>query len=72
MSPYRTLTLASLLIPTALVAQQPVVPFGQALRAAIDDAEPPPGLSDQTLLLDEPDDELPPEEVIDAEGQWIA
>lgn len=39
MSPYRTLTLASLLIPTALVAQQPVVPFGQALRAAIGDVQ---------------------------------
>lgn len=39
MSPYRTLTLASLLIPTALVAQQPVVPFGQALRAAISDVQ---------------------------------
>lgn len=39
MSLCRTLTLASLLAPTALVAQQPVVPFGQALRAAIGDVQ---------------------------------
>lgn len=48
----------------------------QALKASPDDPEPPPGVIDTALVLDplhpNLDDDLPPEDAIGPDGQWIA
>ena len=46
----------------------------QSLKRSPDDPEPPPGLTDPELVLDPlaaPYDDLPPEESLDSDGQWV-